>query len=727
MARPGGAKFDLLVIADFRVGDTGAPQTVNLVRAAAEAGYSVAVMPCFGSARTVPFRMDAGWRALGKRKGVTAVAAGAPVRARLTLAVDFRLFSHRARHVVDGGDKAALLFTRGFRDMGPDPAEAFANAVDMLGMVPRLLPAAAAQRQALAQVLPDQNIAPEDWTPVVHPGQRPERPERRTTLPALGFCRANAARGWPSDAEALTKVLPDHPLIALKVLSAPAWARAALTESAGGAAFFGRGTDIPAFLEKVDLLAVPDRAQDDPYPEEALAALEAGTIPLMRRGAQGQFFGAAVYARPSDMADTAVDIFSNRSAAEEVREVGRELLDRHFAPRLAIGRLEGLIGAPGPTPLAARATLRPKRRVLSLSTNGIGMGHLTRQIAIANAADPAIDTVFLGFSQAIHTVRKFGYAAEYLPFLDSIGLDPDYWNASLAKSLESAVRFYGAEALILDANYPFHGLTTLKEKMPSLPLVWVRRAMWGEGRDLGALERTHLFDLVIEPGELATAYDTGPTKGARGDASHVGPISLVAPRDQLSREAAAADLGIEAHTLNVLVMPGSGNNFDAGGLWDRIFAHLGSWAETRIVVAEWAIAEDNRTLPDHVIRARGYPFARWFKAFDFAISAAGYNSFVDLTSLGLPAIFVPNENPLMDRQDLRALYADRHGLGKILRKGETHRVQPLLDEMKREGTRDAIAARLAALPADNGASTAADLISALVTGNRAHHARAWQH
>lgn len=669
--------------------------------------------------------MDRGWWGLAKTTNVTLVAADAPVRARLTLAVDLRIFRNRTNRVVHGGDRSAVVVTRGFADSPTYATKILGHATDALGTAPRLLPSAVTIRRAISRLLPASEVSVDDWTPVVLPGDPPTRPEHRTTLPALGFYRANTARPWPKGEEAIRKVLPDHHLLALKVMAAPESAAGILGKGIGEVAFFPRDPDPRAFLETVDLLSVPDRTGDDPYPEEALAALKAGTIPLMRPGAQSQFFGGAVYARSEDMAETAVDIFSNYGAAEEVREVGQELLSRHFAPHLAVGRIETLIGGPGPMPVAARPSLRPKRRILSLSTNGIGMGHLTRQLAIANAADPSVETVFLGFSQAIHTVRKFGYLAEYIPFLDGIGLDPDYWNTALAKSLEKAVRFYGAEALILDANYPFHGLTALKAAMPGLPMVWVRRAMWGEGRDLGALERTHLFDLVIEPGERATAYDTGPTVGARGEAVHVGPVTLVQAKDQLSREEAAADLGIDPNTLNILVMPGSGNNFDAARLWDRIFAHLGSWSETRVVVAEWAISEESRAYPPHVVRARGYPFARWFNAFDFAISAAGYNSFADLTSLSMPAIYVPNENPLMDRQDLRALYAERHGLGRILRAKDGHRVEAMLDDMRKAPVRADIRERLAALPSANGAEMAAGLISTLVLGNRAHHANAW--
>ena len=39
---------------------------------------------------------------------------------------------------------------------------------------------------------------------------------------------------------------------------------------------------------------------------------------------------------------------------------------------------------------------------------------------------------------------------------------------------------------------------------------------------------------------------------------------------------------------------------------------------------------------------RDYPNSRFFKAFDFAIMAAGYNSFHEAIQFSLPTIFYPN-------------------------------------------------------------------------------------
>jgi UDP:flavonoid glycosyltransferase YjiC (YdhE family) len=80
-----------------------------------------------------------------------------------------------------------------------------------------------------------------------------------------------------------------------------------------------------------------------------------------------------------------------------------------------------------------------------------------------------------------------------------------------------------------------------------------------------------------------------------------------------------------------------------------------------LVFVDWLIGERRQDLPAHVRRLSTFPVPRYLAAFDLAVSAAGYNSFHELLSLAVPTVFVPNENPMMDAQELRALWAERQG------------------------------------------------------------------
>lgn len=723
--RRSALKFDVVVAADFRTGDTGAGTAVGYVRALAAAGYSVAVMQVFGSA-AARMPLHPGWATSVAREDVAWIAAGTPCRARLLLAVDLRIFCHRCRETpaVEAGRRIVVV-TRAVRGPRAAAAAHLAHAREFLGAEPTLAPAAAPLRAFLAARLPEAELAWQDCPPAIHPLEAPPEPRAaRVTMPALGYFRADADRPWPAVPGRLRQILPAHPLIALKLLAAPAEVEAALEGNPAPVEYRSDRGQLARFLAGIDLLASGDDPEDDPHPPEIVAALRAGVVPLLPPGYRGIFLSAAAYAAPDKAESTILDLFAAPDVIEDFRAAGREVLEGIFAPERFLQQVAHWIGPPGSHPVHSAGILRRRRRILSLSTNGIGMGHLSRQLAVAERLRPGIETVFLGLSQSVGVVRRYGYLSEHIPFFEAIGLESGYWNRALAQHLLSAVDFYDAAAIMLDANHPFAGLQDLRARHPGLPMVWMRRGLWRRDHDTAPLDRAPLFDLVLEPGEIAAAYDDGPT-ASRPEAVRLAPVRLVDPGMQLSRAAACRDIGLSPDGLNVLLMPGAQNNFDAGGLWARVLAEVAAWPGATPVLGEWTISRTEHPWPAAYPRMRGFPYARWFPAFDLAVSAAGYNSFTDLVSLGLPAVFVPNENPSMDRQELRAAYAARHGLGAALRADAPGRVAQVLAPFRAAGFRSRMAeAQRAAFPG-NGAADAARLVAELVHGAHAHRPNAW--
>ena len=169
----------------------------------------------------------------------------------------------------------------------------------------------------------------------------------------------------------------------------------------------------------------------------------------------------------------------------------------------------------------------------------------------------------------------------------------------------------------------------------------------------------------------------------------------------------------------MLLQLGSGNNYDYEQVRSLILERLEEEGEWQVVVAEWLISNDPLPLPEGVLRLKRYPIGRLLKAFDFVVSAAGYNGFHEILLAGIPAIFIPNENPIMDEQLTRAQYAERNGLGLCLRTREVYRVRPYLDRMLDPGFRAEIRTNTAKLNRCNGAVEAAKFIEELMQTVRA--------
>ena len=189
--------------------------------------------------------------------------------------------------------------------------------------------------------------------------------------------------------------------------------------------------------------------------------------------------------------------------------------------------------------------------------------------------------------------------------------------------------------------------------------------MWRPGAGRPGLERERFFDAIIEPRDIAESYDRG-LQATRASAPFRSIRFLLhEPQELLSRDTLRAELGLDPDRPALLVQLGSGNNYDYGEMIQLACAHAAR-RNVQVAVAEWLIAEtDLRALPGDVLHLRTYPLSRYFKAFDGAISAVGYNSFHELIACSVPAIFIPNEHPTMDDQLMRAQFAQRRRPGAV--------------------------------------------------------------
>jgi UDP-N-acetylglucosamine:LPS N-acetylglucosamine transferase len=130
-----------------------------------------------------------------------------------------------------------------------------------------------------------------------------------------------------------------------------------------------------------------------------------------------------------------------------------------------------------------------------------------------------------------------------------------------------------------------------------------------------------------------------------------------------------------------------------------------------VVVAEWAISASPLDLWPNVKRLTGFPIARYFQAFDFAVSAAGYNTYHDVLCTGLPSIFVPDDHVMMDDQGARARFAESGSAAIVPTPFTAATFKTALSEMLDPQTRRQLRAGCRKLAVPNGAGAAAQLIA----------------
>ena len=348
-------------------------------------------------------------------------------------------------------------------------------------------------------------------------------------------------------------------------------------------------------------------------------------------------------------------------------------------------------------------------RLLLVSSNGTGMGHLTRLLAMARRASPGVDVHLASMSQAVTIAATQGVPYDYIPSVRDLGIGTRRWNAIFARRMDALLTRLRPDAVVFDGAYPYDGLLVAARRHPRVRTVWSRRPMWRAGAGAGQLLRAGAFDLVLEPGEVAAEADAGLTVG-RGDATRVRPIVLLDEADLLDRAGARAELGLDPTRPAALVTLGAGTLDDITSTLGAAVAGVrGLDGDVQICVTRPVIAGAEEALDDDVVALSAYPVSRYSRAFDFAVSAGGYNSVHESLAFALPTVFAPSPREVDDQVARCRWVADR---GAAVLAGQPDAYAVVGDP----AARARMAAACRALWPGNGAGDAIRIVEQLVAG-----------
>jgi hypothetical protein len=338
-------------------------------------------------------------------------------------------------------------------------------------------------------------------------------------------------------------------------------------------------------------------------------------------------------------------------------------------------------------------------------------------MAIARRLPPGSRPSFFTLSQAAPVVADAGYEVDYLSSYRRPASGTDRaWNLRLRAVLEELLDERRPDVVVFDGVHPYRALTHVLSARGAPPSIWCRRPMWRRGSALAPLRRAGAFDLVLEPGELAERNDRGPTVGERPNARRVDPIVYLDSEEQLDRRDAAAELGLDPDRRTALVSLGQGGELDRAVA--RVLAALAAHDDIQVAALESSIAP-GLDVPPGVVHLRAtFPMSRYFRAFDMAIAAAGYNAFHELIAFGVPSLFLPMDRNT-DDQHARARWAAADGVALAVEGASDpaleDRVEELADADRAAALREACGR---AFPG-NGAAAAAAAVVGVAAGRQA--------
>lgn len=595
----------------------------------------------------------------------------------------------------------------------------------LFGVRPWWAPIGPVVRRTIADQEPEIQMLPSDWLNLVDTGSlAPARTGFVADVPVIGRHSRPQAAKWPATSEEILDAYPDSDEYRVEVLGGAE----VVADVVGRVPDRWRvipfgGANPTDFLRGIDFwVYFHHHEMQEAYGRAAMEALAAGAVAILPHYLRATFGDAALYASPHEVKNLVSQYREDLPRFLDQSAKGQEFVEK-LSPQLHAERLASMGVMPGvrvepvgdarsheDSELEPTTPVLPRegRRILFVTSNGAGMGHLTRLLAVATRLPQDAQAVFASLSTGVDIVERFDIPYEYIGSSGSMSMESGAWNRYAVKRFKQLLDAVDPDVFVFDGTWPYGGMKAALTGR-EIEKVWVRRPMWKADAPTTSLEASDFFDKVIEPGEFAAGYDPGPTT-SMNDAETVAPVTLLSAEQVLNRVDARVELGYPQDQKVALVTLGAGNINDIGSLQENILswfqAHAPQW---RVVVTRPPIAHSEAS--DAVETLQVYPLARYTRAFDFAVSASGYNAFHEWMVGELPTLWVPNLATRTDDQYARARWAADLGLGGLLESEAPASVAEALLRMTDDQERRRMFANLTKLDKTNGAEAAARLLS----------------
>jgi len=307
--------------------------------------------------------------------------------------------------------------------------------------------------------------------------------------------------------------------------------------------------------------------------------------------------------------------------------------------------------------------------VLFYTVNGLGLGHLTRCLSIARQLkkqDSSLIPLFFTSSEGSDLLYQEGFAYYKVPS-KTVARETKLSKRDLAISysemLTSIVNTYRPVALVVD-TFPLGSMNDLLSIL-GLPLKWKKFFIHREqmNMDKNKIETQNFYDYIIAPHSKGTAKIPVPI-AKKEDFFWSNEILIREKSELQSREEIRKNMEVKEDENLILINLGGGGDITTIENYKQIFdlilnsSSLIRQKKIRLLVPKPVLSSINSTnelkevfskLPSSTLSFSHFPLMELMPALDFAISAAGYNTFNELLSCGIPTIFVPKSRGYDDQ------------------------------------------------------------------------------
>lgn len=320
--------------------------------------------------------------------------------------------------------------------------------------------------------------------------------------------------------------------------------------------------------------------------------------------------------------------------------------------------------------------------------NGQGLGHLTRLMHIASAQQDLADALdipcsisFVTSSEASDMVQ--GFPVFKIPSKTILRRQPDpqQWKGHLRFFISNLMATLRPDQVVMDTQPEgsFGEFALFRDY--TRQRIFICRAVNPETAQTATrLAHLPLYDSILIPDE-ATNRERYMLPSGTVQPRFVGDIHGFSPGTAYTREAAREALGVAPSEHLYYVSAGGGGDKDAEASLSIILDALLAMDQTKILVGYGPLYRGTvRHGNPRLIPYQGAQISRYFLGLDGAFSAAGYNSYHELTAAGVPTAFYSQSKGL-DRQDLRILEGEKKGTCLFLQALSRENIQQIVPRL----------------------------------------------
>ena len=304
--------------------------------------------------------------------------------------------------------------------------------------------------------------------------------------------------------------------------------------------------------------------------------------------------------------------------------------------------------------------------IVLFPTNGVGFGHFTRLYAVARAIrklNPQTEVIFFTPMPTLHILYSDNFPTYHLAGrYKHSEMSARQWNSIVEEMLTIVFETHKPKTFVFDGAYPYRGMLNAINAQEGMAKWWMRRGTFKKNKSIpaGSLDS---FDYTISPQDIEK-YESSEIDSP-SSSKNVPPITLIEEDEMFSKHETRSLLSVPQDCKLVYVQLGAGRINEIGSTINIVIEELLTYENVYVVLGDSLLGQRTIISKEKVRIIRDYPNALYFKGFDAAIQAGGYNSFHEMRRLHLPTVFIPNTNTGMDDQLKRVKQSQKEGWGIV--------------------------------------------------------------